>query len=202
MVNSGAGTQIGFDTSCALIVVDFQNDFADRRGSLFVAGGDEVGGEVAALMAEARLADALVVCTQDWHPEVTPHFKEYGGLWPRHCVAGSWGAELHPAISYAGPVVHKGTAAEDGYSAFASRNLITDQVVQTGLDHLLTENGISRVVVAGLALDVCVRATALDAQQLGFATAVVREATRAVNLKPGDGDRAVDEMKALGVRVT
>jgi nicotinamidase/pyrazinamidase len=112
------------------------------------------------------------------------------------------GGRAASGLSYAGPVVHKGTAAEDGYSAFASRNLITDQVVQTGLDALLAENGISRVVVAGLAPDVCVRATALDAQQLGFATAVVRQATRAVNLEPGDGDRAVDEMKALGAQVT
>jgi nicotinamidase/pyrazinamidase len=202
MTNSETGTQITLDTRTALIVVDFQNDFVDPRGSLFVAGEDAAAGEVAALMAEARSADAFVVCTQDWHPEITPHFKEYGGVWPRHCVAGTWGAELHPGIRHAGPVVRKGTAAEDGYSAFGSRSLITDEVVRTGLDALLAEHGISRVVVAGLALDVCVLATALDANRLGFATAVVRQATRAVNLKPGDGDRAVAEMRAVGVRVT
>ncbi len=101
----------------ALVVVDVQNDFADPAGGLSVAGGAEVDpGRSTARSPAPGPAGALVVYTQDWHPESTPHFAKDGGIWPVHCVAGSWGAELHPTLIVDGPVVRKGDHGEDGYS--------------------------------------------------------------------------------------
>ena len=88
-----------YDPTTALIVVDVQNDFADPAGSLSVAGGDAVVPTINAEIAMATAADGLVVFTQDWHPESTPHFAKDGGIWPVHCVADTWGAQLHPALA-------------------------------------------------------------------------------------------------------
>jgi nicotinamidase/pyrazinamidase len=190
-----------YDRSTALLVVDVQNDFADPAGGLSVAGGAGVipflNGEIAA----ARARGALVVYTQDWHPGTTPHFAKDGGIWPVHCVAGSWGAELHPSLVIDGSTVRKGANGEDGYSGFTMRNPTTDEEVPTELDALLRDHDIRRVVVCGLATDYCVRATALDAVRLGYATQVLAGGIRAVDLAPGDGDRAIVEMAAAGVAI-
>lgn len=188
----------------ALIVVDVQNDFADPAGSLSVAGGDAI---VPAVSSEAALAvdgGAFVVATQDWHPESTPHFAKDGGLWPVHCVAGTWGAELHPglALPVDAPRVRKGANGEDGYSGFTMRDPRSGETIATELEGLLRDAGIDRVVVVGLATDYCVKSTALDAARLGFETEVLTDAIGAVDLEPGDGDRALDEMRAAGVALT
>jgi nicotinamidase/pyrazinamidase len=185
----------------ALVVVDVQNDFADPRGSLFVPGGWDVAAQCAALMAEAAAAGAPVICTQDWHPAATPHFREHGGLWPRHCVQGSWGAELHPLLPRPGHLVRKGQGRLDGYSGFGSRDSSSGRVEATGLHRVLQELGVERLVLAGLALDVCVRETALDAVRLGYPSFLVRSATAAVELTPGAGQRAIDELAAEGVEL-
>lgn len=190
-----------YDRQTALIVVDVQNDFADPAGGLSVAGGAEVVPVVNREVARARAEGALVVYTQDWHPESTPHFAKDGGIWPVHCVAGSWGAELHPSLIVDGPVVRKGTNGEDGYSGFTMRDPTTGVEVPTALEALLEAQGIRRVVVAGLATDYCVRATALDAIRLGHPTSVLTGAIRAVDLAAGDGDRALAEMAAAGVQI-
>jgi nicotinamidase/pyrazinamidase len=190
-----------YEERTALIVVDVQNDFADPRGSLYVAGGEEVVADANREAAAARAAGAGVFYTQDWHPEVTPHFAEHGGTWPVHCVAGTWGAEFHPDLVVDGPVVRKGTGGEDGYSGFSVRHPETLEERSTGLDDLLRGGGMERVVVLGLAGDVCVKATALDAARLGFVTTVLWVATRSVNLQPGDEDRARAELAAAGVTV-
>ena len=110
-----------YDGRTALLVVDIQNDFADPKGSLYVTGGEDVV-SVANEEIEAALgAGALVVYTQDWHPDATPHFKKDGGIWPVHCVKGSWGAEFHPDLHVKGEIVQKGTGGEDGYSGFTVR---------------------------------------------------------------------------------
>jgi nicotinamidase/pyrazinamidase len=143
-----------------------------------------------------------VAYTQDWHPARTPHFDTDGGVWPPHCVQGTWGAELHRALrAGAGPVVRKGASGEDGYSGFTMRDPQTGAEQPTGLEALLRERGVRRVVVVGLATDYCVRATALDAVRLGFATVTLRRAIGAVELSPGDGERALDELRAAGVRI-
>jgi nicotinamidase/pyrazinamidase len=190
-----------YDPTTALVVVDVQNDFADPAGSLSVRGGEAVVLAANAEIAAARAAGALVVYTQDWHPESTPHFAKDGGVWPVHCLAGSWGAALHPVLDVDGPVVRKGSAGEDGYSGFTMRDPMTGATVPTELDALLHERGIRRVVVVGLATDYCVKATGLDARALGYSTTVLRSAIAAVELQPGDGERALDELRAAGATV-
>ena len=190
---------VEYDDSAALVVVDVQNDFADPQGSLYVEGGDGIIGLINAHVAAARAAGAPVFYTQDWHPPRTPHFEIDGGTWPVHCVRDTWGAELHPELVVDGPVVRKGTGGEDGYSGFTMRDPVTGDDASTGLDEQLRERDVSRVVVVGLALDVCVKATALDAVRLGYACELPVDASAAVNLEPDDGDRAVAELRDAGV---
>ncbi len=190
-----------YDERTALLVVDVQNDFADPSGSLYVTGGEDVV-PVANREAEAaRAAGALVVYTGDWHPEVTPHFEKYGGLWPVHCVHDTWGAEFHPDLRVEGEILHKANGPEDGYSAFSVQHLPTGEVRGTGLEELLRAHHIRRVVILGIATDYCVRETGLDARRKGFDTVVLREGVRAVDLQPGDGERALEELAAAGVEI-
>jgi len=190
-----------YDTRTALLVVDVQNDFADPAGSLFVRRGEAVAHRCTAEAERAAGAGAFVAYTQDWHPESTPHFAKDGGVWPVHCVRDTWGAELHPALEVVGPVVRKGSNGEDGYSGFTMRDPVSGETRPTELEGLLRARGIERVVVCGLATDYCVKATALDARRLGFETTVLADAIAAVDLAPGDGDRAIEEMTAAGCRV-
>lgn len=190
-----------YDSRTALVVVDVQNDFADPAGSLFVAGGDQVVTAVNTEIEAARAGDATIVYTQDWHPPETPHFVTDGGTWPVHCVRDTWGAELHSDLTVDGPTVRKGTGGEDGYSGFSMQDPESGEVSGTGLHELLQQHDTEQVVVVGLALDVCVKATALDAVRLGYDTVVVADASAPVELEPGDGDRAVAEMREAGVTV-
>jgi nicotinamidase/pyrazinamidase len=190
-----------YDPQTALVVVDVQNDFADPTGSLSVASGEAVVGHANSEIAMAQGAGALVVFTQDWHPESTPHFAKDGGIWPVHCVADTWGAALHPDLAVAdeAPRVRKGVNGEDGYSGFTMRDPITGETIPTALERLLRDRAIGRVVVVGLATDYCVKATALDAVRLGFGASVLVDAVAAVNLEPGDGERALEAMRDAGV---
>jgi nicotinamidase/pyrazinamidase len=187
-----------YDTSTALIVVDVQNDFADPAGSLYVKGAADVVRMVNGESRRAVESGAFVVYSQDWHPESTAHFAKDGGIWPVHCVGGAWGAELHPELNVVGPSVRKGANGEDGYSGFTMKDPTTGETKPTELEGLLREKGIRRVVVVGLATDYCVSATALDATRLGFDTEVLQDAIAAVDLEPGDGDRARAAMAAAG----
>lgn len=185
----------------ALIVVDVQNDFADPEGSLYVAGGEDTVPLINAEIAAATGAGSPVFYTQDWHPESTPHFAKDGGIWPVHCVQGTWGAALHPDLVVAGPIVRKGTSGEDGYSGFTVRDPVTGEEASTGLADMLREQGITEVVVVGLALDYCVKETALDAIDAGFQCTVPTSMTRAVDLEPGDGGRALESLASAGVHL-
>jgi nicotinamidase/pyrazinamidase len=191
-----------YDTRTALVVVDVQNDFTDPAGGLAVQDGEAILPEVNKRIAACREAGGLVVYTQDWHPEHTPHFITDGGPWPVHCVRDTWGAALHPGLTVDGPIVRKGTDGGDGYSGFSVRDPVSGDVSRTELGGLLEEHGIERVVVVGLAGDVCVAATAEDAAALGLTTVVPLAATRMVEVSPGDGERAVARMRATGVEVT
>jgi nicotinamidase/pyrazinamidase len=192
-----------YDPRTALVVVDLQNDFADPGGSLSVSGGDAIVPRVNAELAAARQAGAFVVLTQDWHPESTPHFAKDGGTWPVHCVGETWGAELHPDVEAPqdAPRVRKGSNGEDGYSGFTMRDPTSNEEIPTELDGLLREHEVGRVVICGIATDYCVKATALDAVRLGYTTTVMTDAVAAVDLEPGDGDRALDELRAAGVEL-
>jgi nicotinamidase/pyrazinamidase len=190
-----------YDPSTALVVVDVQNDFTDPAGGLAVADAPAILPEVNARVAACRDAGGLVVYTQDWHPERTPHFVTDGGPWPVHCVGRTWGAELHPDLIVDGPIVRKGVDGEDGYSGFSVRDPVSGDVTRTELGALLDAHGATRIVVAGLAGDVCVAATAIDAVELGYEVEVPLAATRMVELSTGDGGRAVERMRAVGVTV-
>jgi len=191
----------GYDASTALVVVDVQNDFADPAGSLFVRGGEEVVSRINDEIQLATADGAFVVYTQDWHPPSTPHFAKDGGVWPVHCVAETWGAELHPVLAVAGPSVRKGSNGEDGYSGFTMRDPLSGEDRPTELADLLWERGVTRVVVGGLATDYCVLGTVLDARRLGFDTTVLTGAVAAVELTPGDGAGALSRMAEAGAHL-
>jgi nicotinamidase/pyrazinamidase len=188
-----------FRRGTALIVVDVQNDFADPKGSLSVRGGRDIVPLVSSQAWRAIRAGAFVAYTQDWHPASTPHFAKDGGTWPVHCVGGTWGAAFHPELDVLGPWVRKGSNGEDGYSGFTMRDPSTGKTMPTELEDLLRVRSIERVVIAGLATDYCVKATALDAVRLGFDTEVLIDAIAAVDVQASDGTRALDEMRGAGV---
>lgn len=195
----------------ALIIVDIQNDFLPG-GALAVPGGEEI------IPLVNRLQDKfdLVVATQDWHPAGHGSFasshpgKKTGEvimlngmeqiLWPDHCVQGTHGAEFAGGldVSRIAGIIRKGTdPGIDSYSGFFDNGRKKD----TGLHEFLKSNGVDTVYIAGLATDYCVKYTALDAAALGYGTFVIAGATRAVNLKSGDYDRALEEMKAAGMKI-
>jgi len=191
---------ITYDGQTALVVVDVQNDFADPKGSLYVHGGEHVPEAVNREIAAAREAGAFLVYSQDWHPRETPHFQAQGGVWPVHCVGGTWGAEFHPDLDVVedAVVLRKGTGGEDGYSVFTVRDPETGEEAATALERILREHGIDRVVIGGLATDYCVKDTVLDARRLGFTVTVLTHAVAAVNLAEDDGARAEQQMRDAG----
>lgn len=195
----------------ALVLVDLQNDFLPG-GALAVPEGDAVIPAVNRLQAHFD----LVVATQDWHPADHGSFadnheeaelgdvidlqglKQY--LWPVHCVQGTPGAELAAKLDRTriDRVIRKGTdRTVDSYSGFFDNG----RRQATGLGDYLKEQGIIDVYVCGLATDYCVKFTALDAAQLGFRTHLIEDASRGVNVKPGDVGRAIEGMKEAGVTI-
>ena len=174
----------------SLLIIDFQNDFTSG-GALEVPGGDEIAEPV------VRLAGQFdhVFATRDWHPPDHASFETEGGPWPVHCVQGTHGAELHPAMRdvEVEAIVDVGVERDDeGYSGFEKSKLAD----------LLREREIDGVAVVGLATDYCVRASAIDACREGFDTVVVTDAIRAVEVEPGDGERALEDMKRAGAKLT
>jgi nicotinamidase/pyrazinamidase len=172
-----------------LIVVDVQNDFCSG-GALAVPDGDAVIEPINRLMQEIP----FVVATRDWHPPDHASFAAQGGPWPVHCVRETGGAELHPKLdtSQIDAVLDAGQGHDDeGYSGFE----------KTQLERLLRESGVDTVHVTGLALDYCVRATALDARRAGFDVVLHRDATRAINAQEGDEERTLEELREAGVEV-
>jgi len=189
---------ISYDPRTALIVVDVQNDFADPSGNLYVSGGEVVVPLINAEIAEAQQRGAHVVYTADWHPASTPHFAKDGGIWPTHCVGNTWGAEFHPDLVVVGPIVRKGVDGQDGYSGFTTRDTSSDETSPTELAALLRNDGITTLVVTGLATDYCVKSTVLDALTEGFSVTLLTDAIRAVDLQPGDGGRALAQIAPAG----
>jgi nicotinamidase/pyrazinamidase len=190
-----------FTATTALLVIDVQNDFADPGGSLYVPRGEEVIPFINAQIAAAVEAGATVVYSQDWHPETTPHFAKDGGIWPVHCVAGTPGADFHPDLDVIEDAIFikTGVGGEDGYSAFNVRDPVSGMESPTGLEQKL--EGLTTAVVLGLALDYCVKETALDAARIFEQTTVLADGTRAVDLAHGDGPRAVAALIDAGASV-
>lgn len=174
----------------ALLIVDFQNDFTPPDGAIPVPNGDEIAARLNELAGSGRFD--LVVATRDWHPPDHGSFEAQGGPWPEHCVQGSPGAELHPALDteHVDIVFDKGQDPEtEGYSAFEGGELA----------ELLREREIDSVAVTGLATDYCVKNTARDALRHGFAVTVHAGAARGVD--PGDTERALAELREAGATV-
>ncbi len=191
---------ISYDTTTALVIVDVQNDLADPDGSLFVEGAESVVPRVNIEIMRALSAGAFVVYTQDWHPLSASEAATEGPTWPVHCVQDTWGAELHPGLQVSGPVVRRGAGGEDWYSAFTIRDTDNGQDIPSPLLAMLEERGVERVVVVGLTLEGSVKATALESIQR-FNTSVVAEASAPMDRKPGDGRRAVQELRDAGVTI-
>ena len=176
----------------ALIVVDVQNDFCPG-GALAVERGDEVVEPLNRLIKEFLERGEPVYKSRDWHPVRTKHFADYGGTWPVHCVQNTRGAEFHEDLldDQRVRVVSKGMGDEDSYSAFDGTTLAED----------LRRKGVGEVWVGGLATDYCVKNTVLDALREGFRVRALSDAMRAVNLQPGDDQRAIEEMRAAGAEI-
>jgi nicotinamidase/pyrazinamidase len=187
-----------YDGKTALIVVDMQNDFADPSGSLYVVGGETIVDDIDREIERALADGATVLYTQDWHPEHTPHFAKDGGIWPDHCIGGTWGAEFIPGLHVRGDVIHKGEDGGDGYSAFSVRDPESGDTRSTVLEAKLRARGIERLVICGLATDYCVVETVSDARMLGYGVDVLQDAIRAVEREPGDGERAIARMRDAG----
>jgi len=183
----------------ALLVVDVQNDFTPG-GALAVAEGDQIVPVLNRYIDRFRLAGLPVYASRDWHPAVTKHFQEFGGLWPPHCIQGRVGAEFHPALKLPAEaiVVSKGMDPErDSYSAF-------DAVEGDGtpLVESLRRRGVEHLFVGGLATDYCVKWSVLEARKQGFATTLLVDGCLGVNLQPHDSERAIAEMVRAGADLT
>ena len=191
------------DLRDALIVVDVQNDFCPG-GALAVPRGDEVVPVLNAWIERFRTAGRPVIFTQDWHPADHVSFREQGGPWPEHCLQGSRGAEFHPDLRVEGVIFRKGFRTDrDAYSGFEGHPLRADGSLDTDRDLAvwLRDQGVERVFVGGLATDYCVRATVLDALKYGFSVRVIVDGCRAVDVRPGDGQRALEEMERAGAQL-
>jgi nicotinamidase/pyrazinamidase len=178
----------------ALVVVDVQQDFLPG-GALGVPAGNEVIAPLNRAINMFERAGLPIFYSRDWHPANHISFKAQGGPWPRHCVAGTDGAAFAPTLRVPATaiIVSKGTAAErDAYSAFQATTLASQ----------MRAANVRRAFIGGLATDYCVKATVLDAKREGFDVKVLRDAIRAVEVQPGDGERALQEMQQSGAQLT
>ena len=178
----------------ALLVIDLQRDFCPG-GALAVKDGDEVIPGINRIIDIFDRLDLPIFFTRDWHPSNHVSFKSRGGVWPPHCVQGSAGAEFHPAlrIPLNAAVISKGDSPKkEAYSGFQG----------TDLEIQLKRSGVEEIFLCGLATDYCVKESALDALRAGFRVSVIQDCIRAVNVKPGDGEKALSDMKKAGARMT
>lgn len=176
----------------ALIIADVQNDFCPG-GTLAVPHGNEIIPALNELTKRFLDKGDVVVKSRDWHPLTTSHFVTHGGTWPVHCVQNTYGAEFHPDL-LDDPriiVISKGLGNSDNYSAFDN----------TELARMLRDLNVDELWVGGLATDYCVKDTVLDGLKAGFKVVALTEAMRAVDVMPGDGERAIEEMRTAGAQI-
>lgn len=179
--------------SDALIVVDLQNDFCPG-GALPVPQGDQVVGVMNRWIRAAERVGAVIVISRDWHPPNHCSFETEGGPWPVHCVQNTPGAEYHGDLHLPLCALYVDKARDpdlESYSGFSG----------TGLSQALRRSGVQRIFIGGLALDYCVKATALEGLAEGFEVHLILPATRAVNVNPGDGTKALNEMRSAGAMI-
>ncbi len=179
----------------ALLVIDVQNDFC-AGGALAVPEGDSVVPVLNRCIERFRAANLPIFATRDWHPEKTIHFTTGGGEWPPHCIQETRGAEFHPDLKLSEDVLIISCGSrpdEQGYSGFEGRDHRG-----VNISNLLGDRGVDRLFVGGLATDYCVKFTVLDALKQGFKVVLIADAIRGVDLKPGDSERAIEEMIRAG----
>ncbi|HZV83292.1 MAG TPA: bifunctional nicotinamidase/pyrazinamidase [Geobacteraceae bacterium] len=182
----------------ALIIIDVQNDFCPG-GSLAVPEGDTIVPVINRCIDSFSGGHLPIIASRDWHPAKTSHFREFGGIWPPHCVQVTPGARFHPDLHLTDQtvIVSKGMDPDrNDYSAFRAMDPRGMELGQ-----ILRERGVSRLYVSGLATDYCVKETVLDALHLGLEVTVIKDAVRGVDLQSGDSNRAIEEMVAAGARV-
>ena len=185
-------------TTTAVLVVDVQRDFC-QGGALAVPDGDRVVSVLNQVVQAAHARRLTVYATRDWHPPDSTHFLAGGGAWPVHCVARSPGARFHSDLRLPDGtlIVSKGIeATSDGYSAF--EGCLDDG---TPLAHDLRRRGVTHLVTGGLATDYCVRHSVLDAIRQGWRVTLVTDAVASVELTPGDGERALADMRRAGAEL-
>ncbi|MCD6155236.1 MAG: nicotinamidase [Candidatus Verstraetearchaeota archaeon] len=191
-LNLGIELKIKVGRKDALIIVDVQKDFCPG-GTLPVPEGDKIIPNLNKYVEIFRKNGGKIYATRDWHPENHISFKEHGGLWPKHCVQGTEGAEFHPNLKLPedAVIISKGTdPLREAYSGFEG----------TDLKKKLKQEGIVRVFVGGLATEYCVKNTVLDAIKFGFETVLLMDAIKGIDLKPSDSIKAIDEMVKKGVK--
>ena len=183
----------------ALLVVDVQNDFCPG-GALGIHGGHKIIPILNKCIKFFEKENLPIIVTRDWHPKVTKHFEQFGGLWPEHCVEGSPGAQFHPDLELPKDalVMSKGMDPEkDSYSAFHA----TDSSGMV-LANLLKNLGVTEIYIGGLATDYCVKYSALDALKAGLEVFILTDAVAGVNLQPEDSNLALQEMVSRGAKKT
>ena len=182
----------------ALLIIDVQNDFCPN-GALAVPLGDRVIEPLNSVAGFFAAEGLPVIASRDWHPNITRHFKEYGGVWPVHCVQDTAGAAFHPNLHLPDGtlVITKGNDPDsDSYSAFDGRD-----AHNTVLGEVLTELKAKHLIVGGLATDYCVKTSVLDALKAGFNVTLLVDAMAGVDVVPGDSEKAFEQMKTAGARV-
>jgi nicotinamidase/pyrazinamidase len=179
------------DQRTILVVVDVQKDFCPG-GALAVRGGDQVVPKLNEYIKMFNEAKAPIILTRDWHPPDHSSFKSQGGPWPPHCVQNTEGAKFHPdlLVPTTGEIVSKADKRDEAYSFFQG----------TDLAQMLRQRGIKRLLVGGLATDYCVKETILDGLKYGFEVYYLEDASRGVNVNPGDSDKALSEMMHGGAK--
>lgn len=174
----------------ALLLIDVQNDFLPG-GSLAVPSGEEVIPVLNRYIEAFSKASLPVYASRDWHPPDHSSFRAQGGIWPPHCVASSGGAEFSPKLDLPANAVIISKATNPNADAYSDFD-------EPDLEQSLQQNGISRLFIGGLATDYCVLYTVRDALAHGFEVHLLLDGIRAINVKPGDGQRAIEEMTSLG----
>lgn len=194
---TGTGRERDVPDGAALLLIDVQNDFCPG-GALPVPDGDRVIPVLNAAIARFASRGQPVYASRDWHPPDTTHFREQGGPWPPHCVAGTRGADLHPDLRVPHGTILISTGQgrqDDGYSAFEGRTADGRMLADD-----LRAKEVGTLYVGGLATDYCVRATVLDARREGFDVVVLSDGIAGID--PATSERAVEEMRAAGATFT
>jgi nicotinamidase/pyrazinamidase len=183
----------------ALVIIDVQKDFC-AGGALPVPDGDRVVPPLNRYIVDATTRGWPIYASRDWHPPVTKHFRQFGGEWPPHCVQGTDGAAFHDNLQLPPSVIviSTGQSPDDpGYSAFGGQRSDGTRLLDD-----LRERGVQHLYVGGLATDYCVRHSVLDALQAGFDVTVLTDAIAGIDVKAGDSERALNEMRAAGAQIS